>query len=699
MTYHIFISYSREDDSDHAIHKFIDQLRKKLKVKCRQEVSVFIDDEEIRAGDHWSKTIEEAAKDSFLVIAFLSPRYFRSQECLREWQFFWPSDKRMPDKSIIPIEYSSVEKNELSLYSDDQRHIIDQARALHVEPWNLLQPESKESVKRITHLASHISERLKQVGAFDPPSPLHNVCNEIDELSSVALQRLAVELKSIKRQSEKTLPVCVIYTGGTVGLVTKINESHGSVTEMGDSKDIMRCFRDLAGLSFDIDFYSFKQPFDSSNATSSHWNRIAGTIQRLYKYYQGFVILHGTNTMAYTASALSFMFENLCKPVILTGSDLRPEDVESHAIRDVKHAVKCAASQSPWAERVPAGVSVFFGGKLIRGNRCSRHDSMSQEEGFYSRCDLPLGKIDRAGAIQCLHFGGSSPVNFQAECLDFSPVSSESHVGVITVYPDMDIPFYALYERENLPRGIILRTFGCGDIPTMPEFLSFLQSMLERDVVIVCITQCPEGSVKLRAHETSARLFELGIANGGDMTLEAAYCKLKYLISRYDTYIKDRHNAACHINREIQINMRGERSDNIYSIKLNGKGFYGSVFVGNPEDVSHFRIFQGHFEAQIRITGFRSNSKAARTSLEFYYHPGVWTDTVLQKGRSDNHRIASCILLFRQGAGTSETISCAEILRELIRPGEHCATLEVISTDNTTFEFDSIELFVSTKLH
>lgn len=310
--------------------------------------------------------------------------------------------------------------------------------------------------------------------------------------------------------------VCIIYTGGTIGMTRTANG-------YAPCKGFLE--RTLLG---DSDFHSERLPrwdlvelnplLDSSNMAVNEWNIIARHISERYDDYCGFVVLHGTDTMAYTASALSFMLENLDKPVILTGSQIPFCEIRSDA-RDNLIASLMIAAQGRARE-----VCLYFGGRLMRGNRTTKY-SADGFDAFRSPNCMYLAEagidIKYNDAILRRSSGGRLSVRY----LDTAAI------GVIKIFPGIQMQLFEPIVTESL-RGVVIESFGAGNVPSGDSsILPFIQKAVNCGTIITVCTQCPNGSVTLGAYETSIMLKNAGAVCGYDLTTEAAVAKMYYLFS------------------------------------------------------------------------------------------------------------------------------------------------------------------------
>ncbi len=334
--------------------------------------------------------------------------------------------------------------------------------------------------------------------------------------------------------------ILIIYTGGTIGM-KKTDKGYGPVS--GFLADAISKIEDLRSESVPKwDLFEMSPLLDSSDMTVSEWNRIAEIIYQRYSCYDGFVVLHGTDTMAYTASALSFILGGLDKPVILTGSQIPLSEVRSDG-RD-----NLIASLIIAGDGIAREVCLYFSGKLLRGNRAmkmSTDDLVAFESPNYPHlADVGISVKYNLSAISSAKEGE----------LTLSPLSNVP-IGVIKVFPGIQFGLFESIMTEKLS-GIVLETFGAGNIPCGGgELIPIIKRAFESGTVIAVCSQCPEGTVSLGAYETSSALKRAGAVSGLDMTTEAAVAKLYYLFSL--GYSTDE------IKRRMEQNLRGELTPSV----------------------------------------------------------------------------------------------------------------------------------------
>ncbi|RIY09250.1 asparaginase [Hymenobacter rubripertinctus] len=314
--------------------------------------------------------------------------------------------------------------------------------------------------------------------------------------------------------------ILVIYTGGTAGMAYN---KRGELVPM-NFEQIRRKMPELRQLNMQVDVTNLGEPIDSSNVTTADWLRMAALIAENYARYDGFVVLHGTDTMAYSAAALSFLLENLGKTVVFTGAQVPVGRIRTDARRNLVTALEMAAARHPMAKtvRVPE-VCLFFNDLLIRGNRAKKVESQ-QYDAFRSENYPPLA---RAGIE--LAFNDKQIRLLPAARLRVHERLDE-RVSVLRLFPGLtERMVRAQLEVADL-RGCVLETYGSGNAPTTPWFLNCLREATDRGVLLLNVSQCEEGRVLQGRYETSAYLSEIGIVGGDDITVEAAITKLMFVL-------------------------------------------------------------------------------------------------------------------------------------------------------------------------
>ena len=278
---------------------------------------------------------------------------------------------------------------------------------------------------------------------------------------------------------------------------------------------------EIRKFNYKIDVESFRPVLDSSNMQPEHWVKIAKLIEKHYDNYTGFVILHGSDTLAYTASALSFMLQHLGKPVILTGSQLPVGEVRTDAKENLITSIEIAATTINGKAVVPE-VCVYFDYLLFRGNRTSKVNA-SKFEAFQSVNYSPLAE---AGVH--LKFNHHLLLNKPTKKLRVH-TSLDSNIGIVKIFPGMTRAWFAAQLNIKGIKAIVLETFGSGNAPSSDWFIDELQQAIKNGLVVINITQCHGGTVEQGVYATSTRLLSLGVIGGADLTTEAALTKLMFL--------------------------------------------------------------------------------------------------------------------------------------------------------------------------
>ena len=316
----------------------------------------------------------------------------------------------------------------------------------------------------------------------------------------------------------------MIYTGGTIGM--NRNPLTGAL-EPFDFEHLLSRVPELTQFQTEIATYQFNPPIDSSDMSPRLWTELAHIIADNYDNYDGFVILHGTDTMAYTASALSFMLENLSKPVILTGSQLPIGQMRTDGKENLITSIEMAAAKRPDGTAMVPEVGIYFNGHLMRGNRTTKQSA----DEFIHR---------------------PSPVNLYPS--PFTPqFKLDNNVIIFSLFPGIREDLIRhIIATPNL-RAIVMRTFGSGNAPQSPWLIKALREGTRRGKIIINISQCLQGCVQMGRYDTGYQLQEAGVISGYDGTVEAAVTKLMYLQGKYDNPEKVREMMKQSICGEITV--------------------------------------------------------------------------------------------------------------------------------------------------
>ncbi len=316
--------------------------------------------------------------------------------------------------------------------------------------------------------------------------------------------------------------ILLIYTGGTIGMV---KDYETGALKAFDFKKLLKRIPELHLLDCEIDTVSFQKPIDSSNIQIAHWQQIATIIGEKYDSFDGFVVLHGSDTMSYSASALSFMLENLAKPVVFTGSQLPIGDLRTDAKENLITAIQIASLQEN-GRAVFNEVCLYFEYKLYRGNRTTKISA----EHFNAFTSPNFPELAESG----VHLKVNKNLllkNKSTKKLKIN-IAFDDNVAVLKLFPGINRNVLSSVLRTPKLRGIVLETYGSGNAPTLDWFIAELSDAIKNDIYVINVTQCSGGSVNMGQYETSTELKNIGIVSGKDITSEAAITKLMYLLGQ-----------------------------------------------------------------------------------------------------------------------------------------------------------------------
>lgn len=385
--------------------------------------------------------------------------------------------------------------------------------------------------------------------------------------------------------------ILIINTGGTIGMVhSDENDINSPLRPARDWKEVINGYPILE--KYSADYYQFDPLIDSSDMSPNIWIEIAKVIEKNYDKYRGFVILHGTDTMAYTASALSFMLKNLDKPVVLTGSQVPLQFPRSDALQNLITAIEIAGNEQYGIANIPE-VSIFFRDTLLRGNRSRKVDATNYF-GFLSPNFLPIAEIGSDVRIKRDLILKPNKEKFYID------TNLDTRVIVLELFPGLNLNYIkAIFENNNNIRGVILKTYGNGNAPTNDEFIEILEYINSCGIVIVDITQCTRGFVKMGLYEASARLIDAGVISGVDLTPEAAVTKLMYLLGK--------NISANEVRKLMQIDMVGEQTISQYDFSYKNLGFSNHFEISL--DLPNELISGELIEAVVRIKNIYQKEK------------------------------------------------------------------------------------------
>ncbi len=315
--------------------------------------------------------------------------------------------------------------------------------------------------------------------------------------------------------------ILLIYTGGTIGMMQ--SHSTGALKPF-DFKHLKNEVPELQRLPVTLDSISFKHPIDSSNMHPNVWIELAEIIEINYTKFDGFVILHGSDTMAYTASALSFMLENLAKPVILTGSQLPIGIIRTDGKENLITAIEIAAAQKNKKPLVPE-VAIYFEYELYRGNRTLKYNA-AHFDAFKSPNYPVLAEAGVNIEYKTNYVRKSSSKKLKVH------KQLDNDILVLPLFPGISKKITSSILQTKGLKAVVLQTFGAGNAPTDKWFVDELSAAIKRGVIIYNVTQCLEGSVVQGKYETSSQLKQIGVISGEDITMEAAVTKLMFLLGQ-----------------------------------------------------------------------------------------------------------------------------------------------------------------------
>jgi L-asparaginase len=441
------------------------------------------------------------------------------------------------------------------------------------------------------------------------------------------------------------------------------------VMEMVPFYDPVERVLQIGRTAVQLDFASWPEPIDSANITSADWRELAEIIREKQNEYGGFVILHGTDTLAYTASALAFILDSLDRPVVVTGSQRPIGQPRSDALQNLITSIEVAAAGTLGATVVPE-VCVFFRDRLFRGCRTTKVSATSFNA-FESPNMPPLGLAGDRLAVD------EKAIARPAALTAGSRPAFDERIACVTLFPGMSTAVLdGMLNSEDL-RGIVLQAFGNGNCPSTPQFLDAIASAVEAGRLIVDITQCRSGEVDLGPYPGSLGLLSRGVIPGMDMTVEAALAKLSFLLgNESDSMV---------VADRMQINMRGEQRQSIFNLHFGA----GEIGAGESATLRPVRpmVAGARYRstaldrAVLRVLGLSSPEAESDIVPEL----SLWLDPAEPAGAaaSDELRFLGRVAISRRGVdGKSNAIlEVTEQVRALVR-NRHLNSLTITAGDS-----------------
>lgn len=315
--------------------------------------------------------------------------------------------------------------------------------------------------------------------------------------------------------------VLLIYTGGTIGMIE--NPETGAL-ENFNFDHLLKHVPELKKFNYRISSFQFNPPIDSSDMEPAFWAQLVKIISDNYEHFDGFVILHGTDTMAYTASALSFMLENLSKPVILTGSQLPIGTLRTDGKENLITAIEIAAAKNPDGTSIVPEVCIFFENHLMRGNRTTKINA-ENFNAFRSFNYPPLARVGIHIKYEPNLIRKADPEKYLKPHYLF-----DTNVVILTLFPGIQEDIVSALLHVPGLKAVVLKTFGSGNAPQKEWFIRQLKEATDRGIIIVNITQCASGAVEMERYGTGIQLLQAGVISGYDSTPESAVTKLMFLL-------------------------------------------------------------------------------------------------------------------------------------------------------------------------
>lgn len=467
-----------------------------------------------------------------------------------------------------------------------------------------------------------------------------------------------------------------IYTGGTIGMLPSDPENPLSPLVPADWDQLKHFVPSLNDLPLHVELHEMKL-IDSSDMHPDYWIEIARVIRDNYDKYDGFVIMHGTDTMTYTASALSFLLENLDKPVIVTGSQISISQPRNDAVQNLVTSLMFASPKTFNLPLIPE-VTIFFNNVLLRGNR-ARKVSSSDYAGFETPNYKTLGTVGEHIKVDTTVIRPPSDEGF------FIHENLEHGVLVFDIFPGLKpAELKYIFNAPDI-KGIIFRTFGAGNAPTKPEFLAEIENAVKAGKAVVNITQCTQGMVEMGLYDASAGLLKLGVISGVDMTPDAAVTKMMWLLGMgYDIEtVKDL----------MQKDQRGEQSVNVFNFIYDEAMTKDDVYPAPAKQVPSGFEKEKISAANIRINDAKLVGKISEGEIElalFMNLPNADAST-----DTSTPQCLGTVKSPYRGKPENLIIPCTDKVSQLLNP-KRPVQLTVVSKNGQVVEWEGLFMAIYT---